>query len=295
MKTVNRSIDVKYLRTFSHVAKHKSFTAAAESLFMTQPAVSQHIKKIESTIGASIFDRKEGFLLTKHGKVLLEYAAETMSMYERLFEDLEKVELRDQFNIAIAESFCTEMVERVINEFRLLNNIDLSINSFASYTSLDASRYDLIFSMDRMSQENGKSYQLNTVHYVIAHSKMLDPYGCYPQRVVFCNTLSKSYVQELLNDYNIDPSHVSSWVSTNSSRLLKNELETNGTILIFPEWSVRHNDCQKITLRQKVNMYVWCSDEISQELEILGIKERIQEIFEINSIDHCKNDQILFS
>ena len=101
MKNVNRSIDVKYLRTFSHVAKHKSFTAAAESLFMTQPAVSQHIKKIENTIGASIFDRKEGFLLTKHGKVLLDYADQTMSMYERLFEDLEKVELRDQFNMAL--------------------------------------------------------------------------------------------------------------------------------------------------------------------------------------------------
>ncbi|OED59934.1 hypothetical protein A165_23495 [Vibrio tasmaniensis ZS-17] len=54
MKNVNRSIDVKYLRTFSHVAKHKSFTVAAESLFMTQPAVSQHIKKIENTIGAYV-------------------------------------------------------------------------------------------------------------------------------------------------------------------------------------------------------------------------------------------------
>ncbi len=84
MKTVHRMIDVKYLRTFSQVAKHKSFTAAAESLFMTQPAVSQHIKKIENTIGASIFVRKEGFGLTKHGKVLLEYADQTMSMVKKL-------------------------------------------------------------------------------------------------------------------------------------------------------------------------------------------------------------------
>ena len=284
MKNVNRSIDVKYLRTFSHVAKHKSFTAAAESLFMTQPAVSQHIKKIESTIGASIFDRKEGFLLTKHGKVLLDYADQTMSMYERLFEDLEKVELRDQFNIAIAESFCFDMVNRVINEFRMLNNIDLSINSFTKSSSLDQSRYDLIFTMDRIPQGNGKSYQLKTVNYVIAHSNSLDPYECYPQRVVFCSSLSKSYVQELLNNYNIDSSHVTSWVKTSSFQLLKNELETNGTVLIFPEWSVCDEKCKTIPLRQKVNMYVWCSDEISQELETLGIKDKIQQIFQISDI-----------
>ncbi len=251
---------------------------------MTQPAVSQHIKKIESTIGASIFDRKEGFLLTKHGKVLLDYADQTMSMYERLFEDLEKVELRDQFNIAISESFCFEMVERVINEFRLLNNIDLSINSFSKSSLLDPSPYDLIFSMDRISEENGKSYQLKTVNYVIAHSNALDPYECYPQRVVFCNTLSKSYVQELLNDYNIESSHVTSWIKTSSCQLLKSELETNGTILIFPEWSIRHNKCKTIPLRQKVNMYVWCSDEISQELEALGIKDKIQQLFQISDI-----------
>ena len=284
MKNVNRSIDVKYLRTFSHVAKHKSFTAAAESLFMTQPAVSQHIKKIESTIGASIFDRKEGFLLTKHGKVLLDYADQTMSMYERLFEDLEKVELRDQFNIAIDESFCFDLVYRVINEFRMLNNIDLSIHSFTKSSSLELSRYDLIFTMDRISQGNGKSYQLKTVNYVIAYSCSLDPYECYPQRVVFCSSLSKSYVQELLNDYNVETSHVTSWVKTSSCQLLKNELDTNGTVLIFPEWSVCDEKCKTIPLRQKVNMYVWCSDEISQELETLGIKDKIQQLFQISDI-----------
>ncbi len=44
------------------------------------------------------------------------------------------------------------MVERVINEFRMLNNIDLSINSFTKSSLLDSSRYDLIFTMDGISQ-----------------------------------------------------------------------------------------------------------------------------------------------
>ncbi|MGD8110211.1 LysR family transcriptional regulator [Vibrio sp. TRT 21S02] len=278
MKTMNRVIDAKYLRTFSQVAKHKSFTAAAESLFMTQPAVSQHIKKIESLIGASIFERKEGFGLTKHGQVLLEYADRTMSMYEKLFEDLERVEIRDQFNIAIADSFCPDLVERVVNEFRVLNNTDLAFTSFGSNQCLEAQQFDLIFSMDRMPEEHGKSYQLHTSNYVIAHSNFVDPYECYPTRIVYCNTLTKSYVQELLTERNIDFSYVSSWVTTSSSRLMKSELDTPGTILVCPDWSVRSSECTKLSLRQRVNMYVWCSDEISQEIDELGIKNKIHQM-----------------
>ncbi|GAA5646272.1 MULTISPECIES: LysR family transcriptional regulator [Vibrio] len=280
MKTINRVIDVKYLRTFSHVVKHKSFTAAAESLFMTQPAVSQHIKKIESVIGASIFDRKEGFGLTKHGKVLLEYADQTMSMYEKLFEDLERVEIRDQFNIAIADSFCPELVERVVREFRGLNNTDLSFTSFGTSTSIDTDKFDLIFSLSRLPEDHGKSYQLNTANYVIAHSSFIDPYDCYPQRIVYCNTLTKSFVQSVLSKNHIDYAHVTSWVTTSSARFMKNELNTNGTVLVCPEWSVRSTECTKIPVRQQVNMYVWCSDEISQELEVMGLRNKIHQMFD---------------
>jgi len=294
MKTVNRSIDVKYLRTFSQVAKQKSFTAAAESLFMTQPAVSQHIKKIESTIGASIFDRKEGFVLTKHGQVLLEYADQTMSMYEKLFNDLESVELRDQFNIAIAELFCPDMVDKIINEFRALNNIDLSITSFASCGHLDIDNYDLIFSVSRLPCTDGRSYQLNTVNYAIAHSHVMDPLECYPQRIVYCHTLNRSDVQDILKQHSIDASFVSSWVSTNSLRLIKNELETNGTVLIFPEWSVRNLDCRKVIINQKANMYVWCSDDVTHELEELGLKHKMQELFELKEEEQLRQNTTSF-
>ncbi|MEZ8100902.1 LysR family transcriptional regulator [Vibrio bivalvicida] len=295
MKTVNRSIDVKYLRTFSQVAKHKSFTAAAESLFMTQPAVSQHIKKIESTIGASIFDRKDGFVLTKHGQVLLEYVDQTMSMYEKLFHDLESVELRDQFNIAIAESFCPDMVDKIINEFRTLNNIDLSITSFASCGHLDIDNYDLIFSVSRLPCINGRSYQLNTVNYAIAHSHVMDPRECYPQRIVYCHTLNRSDVQDILKQHGIDASLVTSWVSTNSLRLIKNELETNGTVVIFPEWSVRNLDCRKVIINQKANMYVWCSDDVTHELEELGLKSKMQELFELREDAYMKQQDASFN
>ncbi|MEH0371247.1 LysR family transcriptional regulator [Vibrio mimicus] len=275
MKTINRTIDVKYLRTFSQVAKHKSFTAAAESLFMTQPAVSQHIKKIESVIGASIFDRKDGFGLTKHGKVLLEYADQTMSMYEKLFEDLERVDIKEQVNIAIADSFSQVLVERVISEFRLLNNTDLSISGFSSDAPPNLQDYDLIFSFSRLSDENGKSYQLNTANYVVAHNSCIDPRECYPERIVYCHTLNKTFVQEMLTQQGIDLCRVKSWMTTSSSRLMKSELNTLGTVVICPRWSIHGANCRTITLRQQANMYVWCNDEIVLELDQHALRRKI--------------------
>lgn len=45
------------LRAFEAVARTGSFRAAADSLFVTQPAVSHQIKHLEQWIGAPLFDR----------------------------------------------------------------------------------------------------------------------------------------------------------------------------------------------------------------------------------------------
>ena len=47
------------LETFNAVCETKSFTKAAEKLSLTQPAVSQHIKKLEEELNATLFLRKK--------------------------------------------------------------------------------------------------------------------------------------------------------------------------------------------------------------------------------------------
>lgn len=63
------------LETFITVCETKNFTKAGELLSMTQPAVSQHIKKLESEIGVPVFLRKKGeIVLSPEGEILLLYA-----------------------------------------------------------------------------------------------------------------------------------------------------------------------------------------------------------------------------
>ncbi len=62
------------LEIFAIVVQSGSFSAAADRLLLTQPAVSQHIQDLESALGARLFDRgRRGVTLTPAGETLHEY------------------------------------------------------------------------------------------------------------------------------------------------------------------------------------------------------------------------------
>ena len=79
------------LRIFVEVAKQKNFSRAAESIFLSQPTVSTHIKALEDEIGAPLFDRSQRELvLTEGGKILLKYAREILESQEEALSAIQK-------------------------------------------------------------------------------------------------------------------------------------------------------------------------------------------------------------
>lgn len=94
-------INLEYYKIFYYVVKHGSFTLAAEELCITQPAVSQAIKTLESNLGSKLFIRaSKGVKLTKEGSVLYSYVKrgyELLVLGETTFQkmiDLENGEIR---------------------------------------------------------------------------------------------------------------------------------------------------------------------------------------------------------
>lgn len=65
-----------WLRSFSTLAAEGTFTRAAESLELTQAAVSQHIRQIEAQLGPVLIRRPRGVELTPAGHALLAYCEE---------------------------------------------------------------------------------------------------------------------------------------------------------------------------------------------------------------------------
>jgi DNA-binding transcriptional LysR family regulator len=68
-------LDVKQLRVLRAVAEHGSFSAAADALSYTQPAISQQIAALERASGSTLVDRtSRGVRLTDAGRALVDHA-----------------------------------------------------------------------------------------------------------------------------------------------------------------------------------------------------------------------------
>ena len=78
-------MDINQLRAFITVAHTQNLTRAAEKLFLSQPAVSAHIKALEADVGTALFTRtNSGMSLTRAGEVLLPEAEALMQHKHRL-------------------------------------------------------------------------------------------------------------------------------------------------------------------------------------------------------------------
>lgn len=91
--------NLEYYKVFYYVAKHKSLTAAAGELAISQPAVSQSVRQLETSLGVKLFTRaSKGVRLTKEGEMLYGYVAKG---YEQIMLGEQKV--RQMLNLDLGE------------------------------------------------------------------------------------------------------------------------------------------------------------------------------------------------
>ncbi|TVO36487.1 HTH-type transcriptional regulator HdfR [Vibrio algivorus] len=82
-------MDTELLRTFLEVGKTRHFGRAAESLYLTQSAVSFRIRQLESQLGSPLFSRQRGNVhLTPAGERLLPYAESILQTWGRARQDV---------------------------------------------------------------------------------------------------------------------------------------------------------------------------------------------------------------
>jgi DNA-binding transcriptional LysR family regulator len=79
------NIPTEMLRTLIAVVDHRSFTKAAMSLGVTQPAVSAQIKRLQFVLGIELFDRDAaGIVLTRGGNEVVTYARRMLSINDQI-------------------------------------------------------------------------------------------------------------------------------------------------------------------------------------------------------------------
>ena len=102
------------------VYKERSFTKAAQNLYISQPSLSARIKKIEEIIGEPLFDRSTTPLqLTEVGKVYIEAAEEITQIEQRVENYINDLAGLKTGNLAVGAStlFAAYVVPSLITQF----------------------------------------------------------------------------------------------------------------------------------------------------------------------------------
>jgi len=83
-------MDIEQIRAFVNVASLKSFSEAAEKMFISQPSVSVRIKALEEELGVLLLDRSKARepVLTEAGRIFLDYAYSIINLQEDCREKL---------------------------------------------------------------------------------------------------------------------------------------------------------------------------------------------------------------
>ena len=113
-------MELNQLETFLAVAEERSFSRAALRLHRTQPAVSQVIRKLEATVGETLFDRaaRDGSL-TAAGVLLREYALRLLALRREATSALDELKSleRGLLQLAANEYTCLYLLP-AIDAFR---------------------------------------------------------------------------------------------------------------------------------------------------------------------------------
>lgn len=111
------------LQVFHAVAKHLSFTRAADALFMTQPAVTFQIKQLEEQYNTRLFERRPGSIsLTPAGELVLAYAEKILALSDEMETRLSEMtgEMRGPLLVGASTTIAEFMLPKVLGEFNAL-------------------------------------------------------------------------------------------------------------------------------------------------------------------------------
>jgi DNA-binding transcriptional LysR family regulator len=121
-KSIDRRwLPLNALRAFEGVAKHGSFTAAANALLISQSALSRHVIALERLVGVQLFDRKPHALsLTKAGQHLLPAVVKSFDRLEYALDDIrhDGAPAQRTLRVQMPPSFAVQLAVPILRDFR---------------------------------------------------------------------------------------------------------------------------------------------------------------------------------
>ena len=99
------NMDFRQIEAFVYVVRHKSFSKAADAIYLTQPTISSHISSLENEIGTKLVDRSgKEITPTEAGKMFYEFANNLINIRDNAVFTLSEFSRKIEGKVEIAAS-----------------------------------------------------------------------------------------------------------------------------------------------------------------------------------------------
>ena len=144
------NVNLELYKVFYVVAKNKHMTKASEELHISQPAISQSIKKLEEELGGTLFIRSnKGMELTSEGKMFYDYIKSALELIQNaeneftLFKDLSKGSIKLGASTTLTKILLIDKIKEFHKDYP---NIEMNIvNDLTSNLMIDLQKGKLDF------------------------------------------------------------------------------------------------------------------------------------------------------
>ncbi|MFM9877357.1 MAG: LysR substrate-binding domain-containing protein [Rhodoglobus sp.] len=191
-------LDPVLLRSFVAVAQTLSFTQAAHQLGLSQPTVSQHIRKLEVAAGRILVARDtRAVALTDNGEAMLGFARTILAAQDQAESYFTGSAMRGRLRFGSADDLALTQLPGILRDFRQLYpqiNLELTVSqSPALVRRLAAGALDLIFIKQDPGSPEGRLVRRDRMVWVGHRTVALEPDSPVPLIAYQAPSLSRTY------------------------------------------------------------------------------------------------------
>ncbi|MDR3532365.1 MAG: LysR substrate-binding domain-containing protein [Rhodopila sp.] len=177
-------LDSRRLLYFLRIAESGSFSQAAASLGVAQPALSHHVRQLEEYLGTTLLIRRaRGVVVTEAGAKLMEHARVIVEGMERAEQELRSgaQQIVGAVNLGLASSIAASLAPRLLRDIRerhpgiVLHIIEGTSTALAEWVKAD--RLDLAVNLEGVAQDRA-AHLFNEDLYFVGPPGSFAHLGC---------------------------------------------------------------------------------------------------------------------
>ncbi|NQX10980.1 LysR family transcriptional regulator [Microbacteriaceae bacterium VKM Ac-2855] len=173
------------LKTFLAVAETRGFTRAAAQLGLSQPTVSQHVRRLEDAAGRILVSRDTRDVeLTDNGVAMAGFARTILAAHTSAENYFTGTAMKGRLRFGSADDLAITQLPRILRHFRQLHpqvKLELTVDQSAPLRrKLEAGQLDLIFVKTAPGAPDGRLVRRDTMVWVAHEKTVVEPHETVP-------------------------------------------------------------------------------------------------------------------